>query len=218
MASTAASAVPGVRLSPRLSDSEGDASREARPSAGVARGTSALALHELQPAFPTTTVLCLYVGGTIGMKKTAAGLRPVPQYLTKTLSRSAQFHDPLQPPLTTRPTKYGRRIHYVIKEYAVLLDSSQMSQADWQRIAVDIRDHYDAYDAFIVFHGTDTMAYTASALSFMCRNLTKPIILTGSLIPISVRPGPNARPPQRAGNVQRRGGQHLRGADDCGAF
>lgn len=193
MSSYASSTVPGVTLSPRVSGDEEEATppqasistSRASPGPGIARGTAALALNEMLPVYPTTNVLCLYIGGTIGMKKTAAGLRPVPQYLTKVLSRSSQFHDPLQPPLTTKPTKYGRRIHYVIKEYPVLLDSSQMSQEDWKRIAIDIRDHYDDYDAFIVFHGTDTLAYTASALSFMCRNLTKPIILTGSLIPIS---------------------------------
>ncbi len=59
---------------------------------------------------------------------------------------------------------------------------------DWIRIAEDIERNYNFYDAFIILHGTDTMAYTASALSFMLENLSKPIILTGSQVPILVSP------------------------------
>jgi len=57
---------------------------------------------------------------------------------------------------------------------------------DWVRIAEEIERNYNFYDAFIILHGTDTMAYTASALSFMLENLSKPIILTGSQVPILV--------------------------------
>jgi len=60
-----------------------------------------------------------------------------------------------------------------------------MTHSDWQRIADDIKAHYDDYDGFVVLHGTDTMAYTSSALSFMFENLSKPIIVTGSQIPLS---------------------------------
>ena len=60
-----------------------------------------------------------------------------------------------------------------------------MSPADWQHIANDIKKHYDDYDGFVVLHGTDTMAYTSSALSFMLENLSKPVIVTGSQIPFS---------------------------------
>lgn len=74
---------------------------------------------------------------------------------------------------------------YIIKEYEPLLDSSNMTVNDWNRIAADIADAYDEFDGFVVFHGTDTMAYTASALSFMLENLGKPVILTGSQIPLS---------------------------------
>jgi len=65
-----------------------------------------------------------------------------------------------------------------------LLDSSNMSVADWNRIGGVIADSYADYDGFVVLHGTDTMAYTASALSFMLRGLDKPVILTGSQIPL----------------------------------
>lgn len=65
-----------------------------------------------------------------------------------------------------------------------LLDSSNMSVGDWNRIGRLICDNYDDYNGFVVLHGTDTMAYTASALSFMLENLSKPVIITGSQIPI----------------------------------
>jgi L-asparaginase len=74
---------------------------------------------------------------------------------------------------------------YVIHEYTPLIDSSDMTPSDWQRIAEDIRDHYDDFDGFVVLHGTDTMSYTSSALSFMLENLNKPVIITGSQIPLA---------------------------------
>ncbi len=73
---------------------------------------------------------------------------------------------------------------YVIHELQPLLDSSNMSPADWQRIGQDICDHYEEYDGFIVLHGTDTMAYSASALSFLFDGLGKPVVFTGSQIPL----------------------------------
>jgi L-asparaginase len=59
-----------------------------------------------------------------------------------------------------------------------------MTSQHWNQIAADIKTHYDKYDAFIVLHGTDTMAYTAAALSFMLENLNKPVIITGSQLPL----------------------------------
>ena len=58
-----------------------------------------------------------------------------------------------------------------------------MGEEGWQRIAADVQRHYGAYDGFLVLTGTDTMAYIASALSFMLENLAKPVVLTGSQIP-----------------------------------
>lgn len=69
-------------------------------------------------------------------------------------------------------------------EYDPLLDSSNITVKEWIKIAEDIEKHYDEYDGFVVLHGTDTMAYTASALSFMLDGLEKPVILTGSQIPL----------------------------------
>lgn len=65
------------------------------------------------------------------------------------------------------------------------LDSSDVNPRHWRIIAETIAKHYDDYDGFVVLHGTDTMAYTATALSFMLNNLSKPVILTGSQLPIS---------------------------------
>jgi L-asparaginase len=66
------------------------------------------------------------------------------------------------------------------------IDSSEMSIANWQEIATIISENYTEFDGFVVLHGSDTMAYTASALSFMLEGLNKPVILTGSQLPIGV--------------------------------
>lgn len=68
-------------------------------------------------------------------------------------------------------------------EYDPLLDSSDMTPADWAKIATDIESHYHAYDGFVVLHGTDTLAYTSSALSFFVEGSRKPIVVTGSQLP-----------------------------------
>lgn len=69
-------------------------------------------------------------------------------------------------------------------EYEPLLDSSDMSMDIWATIAMDIRKYYEYFDGFVILHGTDTMAYTSSALSFMLEDLGKSIILTGAQVPI----------------------------------
>lgn len=113
-----------------------------------------------------------YTGGTIGMQKSAHGYVPVAGFMEKQLASMPEFHRPEMP-------------DYTIHEYDPLIDSSDMTPADWQQIADDIRDNYDKYDGFVILHGTDTMAYTASALSFMLENLGKPVIVTGSQIPLA---------------------------------
>jgi L-asparaginase len=70
-------------------------------------------------------------------------------------------------------------------EFNPTLDSSNMSPKDWIDIATKIQSHYNDYQGFVVLHGTDTMTYTATALSFILQNLTKPVIVTGSQLPIS---------------------------------
>lgn len=67
-----------------------------------------------------------------------------------------------------------------------LIDSSDIEPEDWRRLALTIGEHYADYDGFVVLHGTDTMAYTASALSFMLENLNKPVVFTGSQLPVGI--------------------------------
>ena len=113
-----------------------------------------------------------YTGGTIGMKASTQGYIPVKGHLTSAINNIPDFHRSEMPEFT-------------INEYSPLIDSANMAPSDWQRIADDIMKNYDKYDGFVVLHGTDTMAYTSSALSFMFENLSKPIIVTGSQIPLS---------------------------------
>ena len=79
-------------------------------------------------------------------------------------------------------SQYGVRILYYIKEYIPIKDSSNITIEDWVGIALDIQENYDSYDGFVIIHGTDTMAYTASALSFMLENLGKSVVFTGSQV------------------------------------
>ena len=118
------------------------------------------------------SIYVAYTGGTIGMQRSEHGYIPVSGHLQRQLALMPEFHRPEMPDFT-------------IHEYAPLMDSSDMTPEDWQHIADDIRDHYDQYDGFVILHGTDTMAFTASALSFMLENLGKPVIVTGSQIPLA---------------------------------
>lgn len=106
------------------------------------------------------------------MQRSEQGYIPVSGHLQRQLALMPEFHRPEMPDFT-------------IHEYTPLMDSSDMTPEDWQHIAEDIKAHYDDYDGFVILHGTDTMAYTASALSFMLENLSKPVIVTGSQIPLA---------------------------------
>lgn len=116
-------------------------------------------------------VYIAYTGGTIGMRKTPDGYAPAPGYLEAQMAEMPELRHPSIPDFT-------------VNEYRPLLDSSNMSPLDWLKIARDIAANYDRYDGFIVLHGTDTMAYTSSALAFILQELQKPVILTGSQIPL----------------------------------
>lgn len=113
-----------------------------------------------------------YTGGTIGMQKSEHGFIPVPGFLSDTVRQMPEFYREEMP-------------DFVIHEYHPVIDSSDMTPAHWLTIAHDIQANYADYDGFVVLHGTDTMAYTASALSFMLEDLTKPVIVTGSQIPLA---------------------------------
>ncbi|KAF7264315.1 hypothetical protein GWI33_000321, partial [Rhynchophorus ferrugineus] len=73
-------------------------------------------------------------------------------------------------------------VFYKIQEYDKLIDSSYVTIKDWKQMASDIKDNYSQYDGFVILHGTDTLAYTASILSFMLDGLSKPVILTGAMV------------------------------------
>lgn len=116
----------------------------------------------------TPKILIIYTGGTIGMVETPNGLQPFDfSHLMDNVPKLSQL---------------GYQIDSV--QFPQPIDSSNMNPTYWAAIAKDIADRYDQYDGFVVLHGTDTMAYTASALGFMLRNLNKPVVITGSQLPI----------------------------------
>ena len=116
--------------------------------------------------------ICLiHTGGTIGMIKGEDGYRPKVGYLEGALRDIEDLSKDGMP-------------DYDLIELDPLLDSSDMAVGDWNRIGEEISSRYDDYDGFVILHGTDTMAYTASALSFILENLNKPVVLTGSQIPL----------------------------------
>lgn len=115
-------------------------------------------------------ILIIYTGGTIGMIENPS---------THALEPFDFSHLLLNVP-KIRMLDFDIN-HY---EFSRPLDSSDMNPQHWADIAEVISSKYDDYDGFVVLHGTDTMAYTASALSFMLENLNKPVIITGSQLPI----------------------------------
>jgi L-asparaginase len=121
-------------------------------------------------------ILLIYTGGTIGMEESPQGYVPKKHFLQKKLKSFLDMYPKGQ--------KKGIA-DYDIIEMNPLLDSSNMTPKDWNKIIERIQNNYGKYDAFIVVHGTDTMAYSSSAVSFAFQNLTKPIIFTGSQIPLA---------------------------------
>lgn len=118
----------------------------------------------------TGRVLLIYTGGTIGMGKNpdTGALEPLDfNHLLECLPEFQQI-----------------RTTVSVFQFENPMDSSDMNPDVWIRLCHIISDNYSGYDGFVILHGTDTMAYTASALSFMLENLTKPVILTGSQLPI----------------------------------
>lgn len=116
-------------------------------------------------------ILIIYTGGTIGMiteKKTGA-LIPL------------DFDQIIEnvPELKRLP------FQITVHSFRPIIDSSNMNQHVWVELAEKIEERYDEFDGFVILHGSDTMAFTASALSFMFENLSKPIVFTGSQLPIS---------------------------------
>ncbi|XP_029453916.1 60 kDa lysophospholipase [Rhinatrema bivittatum] len=143
-------------------------------------------------------VLVINTGGTIGMmyhddvlapqaNSFAEALKKLPILHDEAYAQQTKLYDYQDGPentLVLPPSKNNIRIVYTVLEYSPLLDSANMTTDDWAKIAKDIQKFYELYHGFVILHGTDTMAYTASALSFMCEHLGKTIILTGSQVPI----------------------------------
>ena len=121
-------------------------------------------------------ILLIYTGGTIGMNRNPQTGALEPFDFEHLLNRV--------PELNGADFMTARKTEIATYQFQPPIDSSDMSPKQWTELAHIIGDHYDDYDGFVVLHGTDTMAYTASALSFMLQNLTKPVILTGSQLPI----------------------------------
>lgn len=114
-------------------------------------------------AVVTKQILIIYTGGTIGMVTTPHGYDVEPNYLANQLRANPRFNSGDTPGKLVLPqSPRGYRVEYSIYEYSTLLDSANMAVTDWMRIAADVEEAYDLYDGFIVLHGTDTMAYTAS--------------------------------------------------------
>lgn len=146
-----------------------------------------------QPAF----VLVIVTGGTIIMKNKDGVYTPDSNYLDEVVEKTPMLNDPaLRKKLPFDHNKLGNifvlpkvtpsetEVQYCIYKYNPFLDSSNMTLQDYKKIVKDIKAYYDQYDGFVIMHGTDTMSYTASYLSFMMENLGKSVILTGAQIPL----------------------------------
>lgn len=117
-------------------------------------------------------VLLIFTGGTISMvpNPETGGLRPAD---IETFKANVPELEALEVDIDMLP-------------FRPFIDSSDVRPDDWVRMARAVRDNYDNYDGFVILHGTDTMSYSASAVSFMLQNLHKPVIFTGSQLPIGM--------------------------------
>lgn len=122
------------------------------------------------PQHPQAKVLLLYTGGTIGMVYDESGKHLVPFDFEQIIAKVPELQQ--------------FNIMLTVLSLNEPIDSSNISIDHWLELAHIIEEHYEFYDGFVILHGTDTMAYTASALSFLLENLGKPVILTGAQVPI----------------------------------
>ena len=123
-------------------------------------------------AAPTgkSSILLIYTGGTIGMREDPNDLTLKPFDFSQIMDEVPELSK-----FTCRLDSYT---------FDPLIDSSDVEPSLWQSLAQLIKDRYDDYDGFVILHGTDTMSFSASALSFMLENLEKPVVFTGSQLPI----------------------------------
>ncbi len=129
---------------------------------------------------PSAKILILYTGGTIGMGHETPGDSSSPL-----IPQGWEFLQKAMPALSADGffTK-EKGIEFTYKSFEHVIDSSEFNPNHWAQILKTLYENYDSFDGFIIIHGTDTMAYTASALSFALQNLGKPVVLTGSQLPI----------------------------------
>ncbi|XP_045304370.1 60 kDa lysophospholipase isoform X2 [Leopardus geoffroyi] len=140
---------------------------------------------------PERRLLAIYTGGTIGMRiergvlvpgrGLAAALRTLPMFHDEDHARALGLPEDT---LVLPPASPDQRVIYTVLECQPLFDSSDMTITEWVQIAQTIERHYGQYHGFVVIHGTDTMAFAASVLSFVLENLQKTVILTGAQVPI----------------------------------
>lgn len=116
------------------------------------------------------SLLLIYTGGTIGMKKDPADQTLKPFDFSQIMEEVPELG------------KFALKIDS--RTFTPLIDSSDVEPTLWQDLARLIESEYESYDGFVILHGTDTMAYSASMLSFMLHNLRKPVVFTGSQLPI----------------------------------
>lgn len=116
-------------------------------------------------------ICIIYTGGTIGMVPSENGYVPNSRSFLENLQAIPDLRDPEMP-------------DWEVVEFSPLLDSSNIAVHEWNEIGRAIADRYELFDGFVVLHGTDTMAYSASAVSFMLEHLSKPVIFTGAQIPL----------------------------------
>lgn len=117
-------------------------------------------------------ILIIYTGGTIGMKQDPATGSLIPFDFSQIESEVPEIR------------KFGFQLDTI--SFNPLIDSSNIQPDFWVKLVDIIEEKYNAYDGFVILHGTDTMAYSASALSFMLENLSKPVVFTGSQLPIGM--------------------------------
>lgn len=153
------------------------------------------------PVAAESRVLIIMTGGTICMKKSPNGFMPARGFLQSGMAPRPSFNDATGPEdikvatsnglleahrsLRTPLSTYDKHVRYAVFEFDKLLDSSSIDAEGWTQIAETVHRNYEFFDGFVVLHGTDSLAYTCSALSFMLQDLGKPVVLTGSQAPIS---------------------------------
>ena len=129
-----------------------------------------ISINTASPEQPRSKVLIIYTGGTFGMVKNKSGIL-VPFDFSLILEHL--------------PTLRNLFLELTVISFANPIDSSNINPDHWKLLAAIIKENYLEQDGFVILHGTDTMAYTASALSFMLQGLSKPVVFTGAQLPIA---------------------------------